>query len=141
MYLGYYGDKPKSMAGKTKEFDWFVSKFGGSISVLQKAIIDALPSKEDTKSVILSQCECCKQSMSLVAQIHAPQSLCQTSSPPTGLNAIAENSVLSPKYKAPQGEDDEEIRVIIILACNEKRCWKLGRATYVHIFCSHSESF
>lgn len=135
MFLGYYGDRVKSTPAKSKEYDWFISKFGGSLSALQDAINAATDSTEQPKSNLLAHCECCKKPLALVAQIHAPQTLCPISTPPTGLAAIAANSILSPNYKPPQGEDDEELRVLLILACNEKRCWKLGRATYVHSAC------
>ena len=134
MFLGYYGERIKKTPAKSQEYDWFTSKFGGSLSALQDAINAATDPSIDAKVSLLAQCECCKKNLALVAQIHAPQSLCPISTPPIGLAAIAANSVLSPNYKPPQGEDDAELRVLLILACNEKRCWKLGRATYVFAF-------
>lgn len=130
MFLGYYGDRIKQSGGKDKELDWFMSRFGGSSSALQAAILASLGPEDDTKLATISQCECCKGPLALVAAIHAPQTLCPTQAPPTGLAAIAANSVLNPNYKPPQGEDDDELRVLLILACNEQRCWKIHRATY-----------
>lgn len=120
----------KHSTGNGKEFDWFSSRFGGSTSALQAAILASLGPESDTKLATLGQCDCCKKSLSLLALLHAPQSLCPTQSPPTGLAAIAANSVLNPNYKPPQGDDDDELRVLLILACNEQRCWKVGRAGY-----------
>jgi hypothetical protein len=143
MFLGYLGDLAKHPASSAKNYDWLTSKFGGSAKVLQDAIQDAfqppssdgsLESPAPSSASVLSTCECCKKPLTLIAQVHAPRILCPVSQPPTGLAAIAENSVLSPNYKPPQGETDDEVRVLIILACNEKRCWKLGRATYVVFF-------
>lgn len=130
MYLGYHGDKVKRSATNAAEFDWFTSRFGGSVSVLQSAVLASIAQEEDAKNGQLGICDCCKNPLTLLALIHAPQSLCPTSSPPTGLAAVAANSVLNPNYKPPQGEDDEELRCLIVLVCNELRCWKVGRPTY-----------
>lgn len=130
MYLGYYGERTRLTGGKQKEFDWYSSLFGGSISAVQEAMLRDWPNGDNTNQHILSHCECCKKPLTLVARIHAPESLCQTSTPLSGLAAIADNSILSPNYKPPQGEDDDQIRVLIIACCNEKHCWKVGRASY-----------
>ena len=130
MFLGYYGDKVKQTGGKAKEFDWFVSSFGGSISAVQEAIWEAYVAETGSKDGNLANCECCKKPMTLLARIHAPESLCPFSTPLSGLAAIADNSILSPTYKPPQGEDDDQLRVLIIACCNELRCWKVGRPSY-----------
>lgn len=148
MYLGYYGDRIGNSAKSTAQsYDWYQSKFGGSAQILAAALDAALAASARTDeaspsqtqpSTLLDTCDSCKKPLILMAQVHAPRSLCPTPSPPTGLAAIAANSVLNPNYKPPQGEDDEELRVLLILCCNEERCWKTGRATYASLLPSLS---
>ncbi|XP_049851365.1 programmed cell death protein 2-like isoform X1 [Schistocerca gregaria] len=78
----------------------------------------------------IKKCISCGQDLTLVVQVHAPESLCPATSPSSVSAALGKNPGFLPHINHPQGADDDQLRTLLVFACNKQECCEKGKGIW-----------